>query len=746
MPVTIKTNYINPGAIPAAINQVQANPSALSAGYQAEAQSVNQIGESLQHAAGGMNYMLGEDVRAEKRDQYIAMKQAEHAAKAAASMQEQQNKLYVQSASIQAQMQLNQANDQALKQAQPGGNVANDALQSYYKIIKPYVDGAPTPEAAMQTQLHLSKHLPNVQAWGYKAQNVIDTNFSINQLSSDSQSLAADASRDPSQVNALVGMLHSKADAMKAAGINSPHIDTHVSSGELAIQKSAMLSIADSSPQTAQTKLMQGDFDAFLAKDPGFNHTLQKRIDSSFKGVFSVADKNVENIMAAVTTGLQPPLDAHDKLQDALSVVKAYGGGPDDIKANALNDKAMAAAKLIDYQQGIQGSSPEQLHAIKLGVLGAQAHMPGDPATVMANKGLMKLISNRESIFKNSPMDVEIADGTIKEPTVKLSTDLNQDPQALSKLVAERTTVQGVLGARNYRDGKGNPNTNPFTNSEVQDFANSVQGLDPVAKINALQFTNQMPAELAEPLLKKVSDKTDHSNALGLAIKLMPYEPQLAKDIAQGQSYIAGDDKLVEKAKLKEVSSALQANLQGLFSNDPQLMRQYMSASQALLAKQVMTNGTSYADGILNSQDIQNSFKRTLGVESLKAADGSFFGSSYSTVMPYVPVTEARKPDEPLDKAQYRRMTADEFTKSVDSIKDYGTLTAYGNGVPVDALTGKTIDLEKSNLSMFKWIPAGQDGMYELHVPSKSGDRVMRNDHDGTKFTFNLKQYIAQNG
>lgn len=732
----LQTNYVNPGSIPAAITQTQATPAEMG-GLQAQAQeqNVQKVGGAFDNMLHGLNYMYSEDEKANLRDQWRQMKAAEKAAGQQQSEIDAQNKLYVAQTSINAQFDANNVMQQARQQAQPNGNLSGDVLSKYKDIITQYTQNAPNSDAARDTLLKLGQQVPKLQEWGFKQQASIDSHNASNVVNQLAQKNSVLAYNDPGTVNVLHQQVDTLTQAFKDAGVYDPHLDTTADAAKLAISKNSFFSIADNDPLQAKDMIQQGAYPDILAKDPQFTKQLHERMANANNKDLKGALDGLKLIPDSITGNMQPPTNAADLIASAQGIAAKYK----DINPQAaqqLTDHAQIAANLMKVQQSLTGATPDQVKQIQLQLYSTEKNLPGDAVTLGTAKLTKELLKQREELFKNSPMDVEAADGTIKAPSVPVSTNLNNDPKALQQFTQERMATQDVLSAKGYRDKHGNLNSTPFQQSEIQDFANSVKDLDPVAKLNAMQFTNKLPSALANPLLKAVAGKTDPENAMGAAIKLNAYDPEIAKNIAMGQAMITGNEKLAAKVGGAKLTTAVNAEYQGLFQNDPQIMKQNIGAAEALVAHEAVTKGTTPDEALL-----QDKLKQVSGIDKIKLNDNSFFGSSYNTVMPYIPVTTARKPGDPTDQAQYRRMTSDEFSTTIKSINDADTLQRYGNGLPVDGVSGKTIDMSRSKMDMFKWTPSS-DGKYMLQLNSPSGNRPLVNDHNGKPFEFDMKQYL----
>lgn len=747
--------YVDPKSIPTAINTTHMNPQEAAMAQEAALRGSKQVGDAFGTSAHDVNYMLAEEKKAALRSQWRDKQAADRAQaqqdQLAAKQKSAADDLWVaQQHSILATNATNRM-QAALSARTPGGNLGAEQTQAFQKETGEVLQGAPSPEAANKLAIKELAVVPVIAAHGNTLQAHVNSGYTANSLDQAGQQGAARLAVDPTQVDDIQHNLFQMKEALKATPGQDPQaVEKKFNEVSANINKTYYGYQLQKDPEKALVDAQSGR----LNFSPADMKQANAQYDQTIKGKFEQAKADLNTVTDSVKGGMLPPQDTPQKVARADALAQQYANNPDyAAEAQALADHSQEVQGTVAASQGIKGMSPAQVKQSQLGVYSYLQQTPGNPVDLGVARNTASMLDARSKLYKQgSYADVEQADGTMPPPSQKFSADLNKNPQAAQQWANESAIRSDQLTAKYGYNKDGTPQTD-ISQAQIKTFSQQLKSMDPVAQRDAMQFLNTLRPDLRTTVLSKLGKEYGDDSAMQWSIENAQTNPQMSKDVATGQAAMSkSGGQLAQGTKPEDRSAAIAQVFGGLYAEDPGTVKKFAGAADALNAQRVLNGQTS---------DYTKALQDVSGVTNAKQSGGGIFeGSKYPTIAPMIPDPTPRQPGDPTDKSQYRRMTGDELNTTLNGMHDSNDLAKYGNGVPVDPVTGKTPDLSQMSMSAFKMQPSGTgDGQYRFFLgPTQNGQTPNSGGslnsgykrqlvtQDGQPYIFDLKGYIKDHG
>jgi len=733
-------DYVSPGYAQPRVNQATMDVSSASRAAQADTAASEHLGNAFQQMVGGINNNLSQEEHTRLREEY-RLQQADAKAQAAqqvemrrleAEMLKQQkaeSDFYAARSGLEFQRLMIQQYQQMRAKATPDGQLDVDIYHASNKLIQPFIENAPDKEAAMALALSGMKVQNYYQKAGFKGQTNVNRARDVGLLEGFGSDARAAALTDPNLAPGLIQQQTHLMQTMKESGRWSDKAEAQYKANIDAINSTALGRLAADNPLAAQEAINNGVAGGTVKL---YNAT-RKQIEHTIVGDLKETEDSLKFIHESTKLGFAPPQNTQELLNKAESIKQRYKDQPAyAAKLATLDTELQIAQQSAVWGGALTGSTPDELKKLELDIQQRAAANPGNPVAVGVFNNVKQYIKAREDKFKTHEiMDVEQADGTIAPSRYKLDLKTTSDPQILKEFIKEKNR-EGIQLQEKWGNTTQQEQVLPFHSLDINNYKRDIETLSPVEQLKALEWTNNLETPIRDKLLKKIGTKDMPDNPMGLAIRLSGYDPQTAQKIAMGIEALSRQGgKLSSKSKPEDVSAAIYEVFGDKYQNDPKLVKQYIGAAEAYSAHNLVTTGSVTA--------LPDALRAVSGSTEVTQVRPLSWDKSYETVMPFVPDPKPIGPGMSKDLPQFRRMVPEEFHKITD-IKDLDTLWNYGNGMPVDPITGEFPDLPNVSMRGYQWV-AVSGGQYLL----KKGDRVLMNNQDGSPYKFNMRQYLVEN-
>lgn len=366
---------------------------------------------------------------------------------------------------------------------------------------------------------------------------------------------------------------------------------------------------------------------------------------------------NYDDVMnRALNNGLQKDVQTLDR---AKTLKTQIAGLPLDQQVGSFN-------KWLNQEQASPTLEPDQMNFVR------------------------KTMSGQIQLAQKDPLDYAVKVGGLKDigaPAQDPSSPEGQD--FLTKRLHAVETAKSMLGIP----------VSPYTHDEIKQLSTTLPTMPIDQQMKVFGTLSHFDEDDAN---KAITTLGKHNPVFGAAASLQRENPELAQQVLAG--HVALKSQAVPAIPEVVRSTAAQNVFQGMYADQPDVLKQIMPAADAKYAHDYMTQG--------NSASYEDALRKVSGASPV-------FGHWLSGIPGYSTLLPQGVSADQFEGMLKHNMTPDNFSKYGN-----GTAARFADGTPAT----------NDQMLQFQAYPSGY-GQYIF----KKGNQTLLSDDMQTPFTMNLK-------
>lgn len=693
------TRFFSTSEVPAAINQVKADPGAVAAGAASAGAIAEALGQGLSAIGQGLSKM-------EKQQGEV-------------------DQLYLANAKSQLEVGMYDVIKQAQANMEVEGNASQILTQQFDQLALKQLESAPNDKTRESLTRSIMSLRNTAFMQGQRMQDKYNEFSYLKNFDDNTADVSSYLLREPDKLQAGIKRLSQAAEGLRQKGVDSITVEKKMEQAIESLTLQSYKARAANDPETILARLQDGQFSDKGARfEQALRDTATQTINNRIKQTEKVA-KGISGKLASGVAIAQEEWDAVLNNQKYLPEESRTSM----IQLKSVYDYLNLLKPTTDPQTGLPRLSDSDFQGLRAEIRRMAINDSSMTPEILSKT--MGLIDAREKLFKENPLEYfQNFNPSLVTPVDKslpLEAGLRGNTDQARAFIDQRVGM-----ANNLEKVTGQETILPFTSAELSTIKREIGSLEPIKQAEKLAFFLPLGADRVNKLATEVFGK---DSMVGVITTFGKYDKALTEKMLRGEKYMSGPEgaKLASAIESSKMGPAI-GNLMGdLFQENPSVRQNISRAVTAYLAEEMVSQKKT--PSLVTDTDIKRALKEITGLDKVVAKD--FWGPSnaeYTTLLPVKPVG----PDK------YQRVTKDEFTSTLKEFKDPNLFLKYGNGVPLIPYQDMdNFNPERENPSEFKYIPNG-NGNYLIYGWSRGESKwVPLPTVTGQPAEVNIEKYLS---